>query len=64
MKEKLWLRREKEGFDRPGTCDGVVVSRAELESCWPGYKVESVVRDADGSESGRKWKPGRVMAEK
>lgn len=54
----------KEGFDRPGTCDGAVVRRTELESCWPGYKVESAVWDAQGSESGRKWKPGRVMAEK
>lgn len=53
-----------EGFDRPGTCDGVMVRGTELESCWPGYKVESAVWDAQGSESGRKWKPGRVMAEK
>ena len=51
----------KQGFDRPGTYDGVVVRRAELESGRPGYKVEYAVWDAHGSESGNQ---GWVVAEK
>lgn len=60
LKEKLYLGGGKQGFDRPGTYDGVVVRRAELESGRPGYKVESAVWDAHGSGSG---KQGWVVAE-
>lgn len=50
LKEKLHVGKNQGGLDRLGVCDETEGRRAELESSWPGYQVESVVKGGGEQE--------------